>query len=58
MMIELLRSKTREAKLEVKKTKIAHVRFVYLKELITKHLKIMKRAKDDKEATMFEKYKE
>jgi hypothetical protein len=58
MMIELLGSTTSEAESEVKKTKGAHVRFVYLKELITKHLKVMKRGKDDKEATVFEKYKE
>jgi hypothetical protein len=44
MMMEFLGSTNNEAESEVKMTKGAHVRFIYLKGLITKHLKSMKEA--------------
>jgi hypothetical protein len=57
-MIELLGLTDTEAESEVKRTKGAHVCFVYLKQLIEKHLKVMKRAKVDKKQGVFETYKE
>jgi hypothetical protein len=57
-MKELLGTTDREAKNEVRKTKGAHIRFVFLKELITRHLERMKTTRRDKDTDGEEKAKE
>jgi hypothetical protein len=58
MMMEFLGSTNNEAESEVKRTKGAHVRFIYLKGLITKHLQSMKKAHVEKHFPAIERYKE
>jgi hypothetical protein len=57
-MKEMLGTTDREAENEVRKTKGAHIRFVFLKELITRHLERMKTARRDKDTDGEEKAKE
>ncbi|XP_045797515.1 protein MAIN-LIKE 1-like [Trifolium pratense] len=57
-MVEMLGSTEREALDEVKKTKGAHCRFVYLRRLIERHIKTTKQAENDKDEENFEKYQE
>jgi hypothetical protein len=56
-MTELLGTTNKEAKDEVRKTKGAHSRFVFLKELITRHLNRMKKGRKEKDQESEEKYK-
>ncbi|CAJ2672539.1 unnamed protein product [Trifolium pratense] len=46
-----------EAEHEVKTTKGAHARFVYLKELIKKHMSVVNKAEVDGDKDTFERYK-
>jgi hypothetical protein len=48
-MTKLLGTTDKEAEDEVRKTKGAHIRFVFLKELITRHLNRMKKTQKDKD---------
>jgi hypothetical protein len=57
-MKEMLGTTDREAENEVRKTKGAHIRFVFLKELITRHLERMKTTRRDKDTDGEEKAKE
>jgi hypothetical protein len=47
----------KEVEDEVRKTKCAHIRFVFLKKLITRHLNRMKKARKEKDQESEEKLK-
>ncbi|MCI52665.1 putative IMP dehydrogenase/GMP reductase, partial [Trifolium medium] len=56
-MINHIGSTLKEAEHEVKTTKGAHARFVYLKDLIIKHMKVVNQAEKDGDNATFERYK-
>jgi hypothetical protein len=56
-MITLLGSTNSETENEVRRTKCAHVRFVYLKETITRQLKVLKKARKEKDQENGDTYK-
>ncbi|MCH90400.1 serine/threonine-protein phosphatase 7 long form-like protein, partial [Trifolium medium] len=58
LMMDLLGSSATKAAEEVKKTKGAHCRFVYLRELIDAYIKVTKQAEKDNDAATLEKYKD
>ncbi|CAJ2666702.1 unnamed protein product [Trifolium pratense] len=57
LMIKHMGSTREEAEHEVKTTKGAHARFVYLKELIKKHTSVVNKAEVDGDMDTFERYK-
>jgi hypothetical protein len=56
-MITLLGSTNSETENEVRRTKCAHVRFVYLKETITRQPKVLKKARKEKDQENGDTYK-
>jgi hypothetical protein len=55
-MIALLGTTNKEVEDDVRKTKGAHIRFIFLKELITRRLNRMKKARNEKDQDSEEKY--
>jgi superfamily I DNA and RNA helicase len=58
MMMEYIVSTDNEAESTVKRTKGEHAQFVYLMDLIKRHLQNVKKAKDKGDVPIFERYKD